>query len=42
MTWLLRCKLFLEIAWRHTQAGQRMPAKVAWEVARVIYPRRIP
>lgn len=40
MTFLLRCKLFLELAWRRNRTGARTPARHAWAVTRIIYPGR--
>lgn len=39
MTFLLRCKLFCELVWRYNWTGFRTPARHAWAVARIVYPK---
>lgn len=38
--WYRTVKLFLGIVWRVDWTETRMPMKVAWEIARLIHPRR--
>lgn len=36
-TWLKRLRLFLAIVWREQPGEGRLPARIAWEVARAFY-----